>query len=95
MVWNLALMWAVVIVTLVLFLRSERRRRRDADIARAARFYAQARPLPRAPRPEEAPLPARRTGGLTEQQRAFLTSMAQVRRVNRAPAHPAVPASGR
>ena len=92
MVWNMLLMWAVVIVALVWFVGSERRRRRDADIARAARFYARARPLPREPEAEEPPVPARRTGGLTEQQRAFLTSLAEV---NRAPERPAAPASGR
>lgn len=76
MVWELLAMWAIVIVTLVWFFRDEKRRLADADLARAARYYAHA-PKYRhvVAEPIPVPVPVRRTGGLSEEQRAYLKSL--------------------
>jgi len=76
MLWELLAIWAMVIVTLVWFFRDEKRRVADADLARAASYYAHA-PKYRhvAAEPIPVPVPVRRTGGLSEEQRAFLRTL--------------------
>jgi hypothetical protein len=75
MAWEILAIWAIVIPTITWFVRDEKRREAELAIARAARYYAH-EPKYRhrsAERFEAAPpAPARRTGGLTESQRAFL-----------------------
>ena len=76
MAWELLAMWVIVIVTVTWFVRDERRIRAEADIERAARYYAHApkyRHVAAEPAKPAEP-PARRSGGLSERQRAFLTS---------------------
>lgn len=96
MVLNLLLMWAVVIATLVWFVRDERRRAEERRFRRLAAMVRSARPPVRIP-PRAmplAPVPAlpHRTGGLSEQQRVFFAKLADI---NRAAAHQAGTASGR
>lgn len=77
MAWELLAMWAIVIATVIWFIRDERRLRAEAELKRAARYYAHA-PQYRhvSVEPAEAPaLPPRRTGGLTEVQRAFIAEL--------------------
>lgn len=77
MAWELLALWAIVIGTVTWFVRDERRLRAEADIERAARYYAHA-PKYRhvAVDPIMPDLPPRRTGGLSEQQRSVLTALA-------------------
>lgn len=77
MVWELLAIWAIVIVTLTWFVRDEKRRVADADMARAARYYAHA-PRYRHETTEPvvaAPAPQRRAGGLSDAQRRFLKAL--------------------
>lgn len=78
MAWELMAIWAIVIATTVWFFRDERRLRAEAELQRAARYYAHA-PKYRhvAVEPVEAPAPApqRRTGGLNREQRAFIAAL--------------------
>ena len=74
MAWELLAMWAIVIATVIWFIRDEKRLRADAELQRAARYYAHA-PKYRhvAVEPVTEPtLPPRRTGGLSSEQRAFI-----------------------
>ena len=73
MAWELLAIWMIVIVAVTWFVRDEKRRTADADIARAARYYAFSPKYRNAPAElRYAPLPPRHaTGGLTEAQRAF------------------------
>lgn len=79
MAWQILAMWAVVIATLVWFVRDERKLLANAAMAQAAHYYAHAAQYryqsetPAAP----APRPAVRTGGLTETQRQFMQAFAQ------------------
>ena len=76
MPWELLAMWAIVIVTVVWFFRDEKRRVADADLARSASYYAHApkyRHVTAEPIP--VPVPIRRAGGLTEEQRAYLKAL--------------------
>lgn len=71
MEWQLLAIWAVVILAVLWFRRDEKRRRADADLARAARYYAHA-PAYRHVSPQMQMLPpTRRTGGLSPAQRAL------------------------
>ena len=78
MAWELVAMWAIVIATVVWFIRDERRLRAQAELQRAARYYAHA---PRyrhvAPNPVAQPVvaPQARTGGLSREQRAFMEAL--------------------
>lgn len=77
MAWELLAMWAIVIATVIWFIRDEKRLRAEAELKRAARYYAHA-PQYRhvSVEPAGAPaLPPRRTGGLTEVQRAFIAEL--------------------
>lgn len=77
MVWELLAIWTIVIVTLTWFVRDEKRRVADADMARAARYYAHA-PRYRHETAEPvvaAPAPQRRSGGLSDAQRRFLKAL--------------------
>ena len=74
MAWELLAMWGIVIATIIWFIRDEARLRAEAELERAARYYAHAgkyRHVTAEPA-AEAPMPRRPTGGLTSQQRAFI-----------------------
>ena len=74
MAWELLAMWAIVIATVIWFVRDEKRLRANAELQRAARYYAHA-PKYRHVTVEpvaEPTLPQRRTGGLSSEQRAFI-----------------------
>jgi len=74
MAWELLAMWGIVIATIIWFIRDERRLRAEAELKRAARYYAHA-PQYRhvAVEPAAEPvMPQRRTGGLSREQRAFI-----------------------
>ena len=73
MAWQVLAMWLIVIVTVTWFVRDERRLRREAALARAARFYAHApkyRHVTVDEEPIAPPRPAPR--GLSQTQREFL-----------------------
>lgn len=77
MAWEMLAIWAIVIATFIWFIRDEKRLHAEAALKRAARYYAHA-PQYRhvSAEPAEAPaLPPRRTGGLTQAQRAFITEL--------------------
>lgn len=77
MAWELLAMWAIVIVTLIWFVRDEKRLRAEADIERASRYYAHAakyRHLTPERAAEPIPAPSLRTGGLSSEQRAFIAA---------------------
>lgn len=78
MILELVAIWAIVIAAVVWFVRDERRERADADLKRAASYYAHAPKYRYAsPQPEaDVPVPARRAGGLTDDQRKFLAALA-------------------
>ena len=42
MAWQLVAIWMIVAAVVTWFIRDERRRRSDAELARAARYYAHA-----------------------------------------------------
>ncbi|MDB5615352.1 MAG: hypothetical protein JWQ22_3005 [Devosia sp.] len=73
MAWELLAIWVIVIAAVTWFVRDEKRRTAEADIARAARYYAFS-PKYRYASAEsfDAPPPPRKMpGGLTQAQRAF------------------------
>ncbi|MET3927297.1 hypothetical protein [Devosia sp. 2618] len=75
MVWELVAMWAIVVATFIWFFRDEKRVKADAALERAARYYAHApqfRYTVAEPAETEIAKPARRTGGLSADQRAFI-----------------------
>ena len=74
MAWELLAMWAIVIGTIIWFIRDEKRLRAEAELQRAARYYAHApkyRHVAVEPKAKAA-LPQRRTGGLSSEQRTFI-----------------------
>lgn len=82
MAWELLALWAIVVGTVVWFIRDEKRLRAEADIARAARYYAHApkyRHVSAAPIEPPAAPPRRVTGGLSAEQRAFMQSLLAAR----------------
>ena len=76
MAWQLLAMWGIVIVTITWFVRDERRLRADAELAKAASYYAYAPKYRHLTVDEPVPVPARRVGGLTSKQREFLAAFA-------------------
>ena len=79
MAWQILAMWSIVLVTIVWFMRDEKRLRHDAKLEAAARYYAHA-PKYRHISVDDAfttPMPTRRVGGLSESQRAYMQGMAQ------------------
>lgn len=81
MAWELVAIWAIVLLTLIWFVRDERRLRAERELAEAAGYYAHASKY----RPVEArkvapPPPPQRRGGLSPEQRAILQSLANGRR---------------
>ncbi|WP_332686511.1 hypothetical protein [Devosia sp.] len=75
MAWEILAIWAIVILTITWFVRDEKRLNAELAVARAARYYAHAPKYRHASvkaTDGAAPTPPRRTGGLTETQRAFL-----------------------
>lgn len=77
MAWQLLAMWGIVIVTIVWFVRDERRLRADAALAKAARYYAHAPQYRHVAVDEPVAAPARRLGGLTSRQREYLQAFAR------------------
>lgn len=78
MVWQIFAMWAIVMATIIWFVRDERRLAANAAMARAATFYAHAPKYRYQASEQPAPaMPVKRTGGLTENQRAFLEAFAK------------------
>ena len=76
MAWELLAIWAIVITVLTWFVRDEKRLRAEADVARAASYYAHAAKYRHVtPQPIPIPLPARRAGGLSEDQRRVLKAL--------------------
>lgn len=69
--WELLAIWAIVIATVMWFVRDEQRRRRDQDLERAARYYALAPQFSRPDATAPVPPPATRVGGLSQAQRQF------------------------
>lgn len=78
MAWQLLAIWAIVTVTVVWFIRDERRLVATAELKRAARYYAHApkyRHVAAGPiEASVAPAP-RRGGGLSAQQRVTLAEL--------------------
>lgn len=73
--WQLLAIWAIVLGTLVWFVRDERRLEADRALARAARYYAHA-PRYRAVAPQApAPLPKPRMGAIRHTDRAYFEQM--------------------
>ena len=84
MAWQLLAMWIIVVATVIWFIRDEKRLRAEAELARAARYYAHAPKYRhiRAEEPAAAPVPQpRRVGGLTPEQRALFENLAAARPV--------------
>jgi hypothetical protein len=80
MAWELLAMWAIVTATVVWFIRDERRLRAEADLKRAASYYAHApkyRHISVEVEPEAVPQP--RKGGLSHAQRTFITGFSASR----------------
>lgn len=83
MAWEILAMWAIVLTTIIWFIRDEKRLRSEAELKRAARYFAHA-PQYRhlTVEPAEAPLAAKplpRTGGLSREQRAFIEAFSTSR----------------
>ena len=77
MAWEVLAMWAIVIATVIWFIRDEKRLRAEAEMKRAARYYAHApqyRHVTAEPIAQPA-APRMRTGGLTRVQRAFIEAL--------------------
>lgn len=77
MAWELLAIWVIVSATVIWFIRDEKRVQAEADLERAARYYAHA-PKYRhiSPEPVETVTPpARRTGGLSQEQRDFIATL--------------------
>lgn len=70
MAWELLAIWVIVVAAVTWFVRDEKRRTAEADIARAARYYAFS-PKYRYALAESPPPPRKMPGGLTQAQRAF------------------------
>ena len=82
MAWELLAMWAIVIVTVVWFIRDERRLRAEDDLKRAARYYAHAPQYRHVTlEPTEVPVakPRPRVGGLSREQRSFIAALSASR----------------
>lgn len=77
--WELLAIWSIVIGTVIWFVRDEKRRIADAAIARSARYYAHADRVHGSIEPAAVPVPVRRPGGLTTQQRAFIATYSSIR----------------
>lgn len=79
---ELLALWTIVVGTVIWFIRDEKRLRAEADIERAARYYAHApkyRHVPARPTEPPAPPPRRPAGGLTAEQRAFMQALLAAR----------------
>jgi hypothetical protein len=85
MAWELLALWTIVAGTVIWFIRDEKRLQAEADIQRAARYYAHAANYRHvSPAPVEQPAPPRRAvGGLSAEQRAFMQSILAARRTPR------------
>ena len=77
MAWQLLALWGIVIVTITWFVRDERRLRVDAELAKAASYYAHAQKYRHLAVDEPVPVPAQRVGGLSKTQREFLKALAE------------------
>lgn len=82
MAWELLAIWAIIAVVVTWFVRDEKRRTADAEIARAARYYAHAdrfRHVSAGTVADPIPVLVRRPGGLTAEQRAFIAAYSSSR----------------
>ena len=80
--WEVLALWLIVAGTVIWFIRDEKRLRAEADIERAARYYAHApkyRHAPRLPAEEAVPPVRRSVGGLSPEQRAFMQALLDAR----------------
>ena len=78
MVLELLAIWAIVIATVIWFVRDERRLAADADLARAAAYYAHASKYRHAMvHSDPVPQPRPRATGLSADQRAFFLKALQ------------------
>lgn len=68
--WQLLAIWAIVLSTIVWFVRDERRLEEERVLARAARYYAHV-PKRQSIRPEPIPLPKPRSGSIRYSDRAY------------------------
>lgn len=68
--WQLLAIWAIVLSTIVWFVRDERRLEEEMVLARAARYYAHV-PKRQSIRPEPIPLPKPRSGPIRHSDRAY------------------------
>lgn len=77
MAWQALAVILIVFITVVWFVRDERRRASDLALARAAKYYAHAPQYRHAWAPLPEPKrPPRRTGGLSDAQRSALRKLA-------------------
>lgn len=77
MAWELLAIWLIVVATIIWFIRDEKRLRAEAELERAARYYAHA-PQYRhvTPEPTDPIVPPRlRQGGLTKEEREILLGL--------------------
>lgn len=82
MAWELLAIWVIVVATVIWFVRDEKRVKAEAELERAARYYAHAEKYryvaaestgERLQR--HVPTPQLRTGGLSADQRAFIMAL--------------------
>jgi hypothetical protein len=88
--WQLLAIWMITAATVIWFLRDERRVRAEAELTRAARYYAHApryRHVSALPEPTP-PAPVRPPAGLSASQREFLTGFAVANRSKSRQARP-------
>jgi hypothetical protein len=69
--WQLLAIWAIVLSTIVWFVRDERRLESERVLVRAARYYAHAPQFRHATRPEPVTLPKPRFGAIRHADRAY------------------------
>jgi hypothetical protein len=79
MAWELLAIWAIVIATIIWFMRDEKRRG-ERDLDRKARHFATAPAYRFAPRPETAAPPAAPQPGAAELQRRFAEELRRLQR---------------
>lgn len=75
MAWELLAMLAIVIATLVWFVRDERRMRADEELAQSTQYYAHATKYRPVVVKQPPTAPQRRPGGLSAEQRAFMAAL--------------------
>ncbi|KFC68778.1 hypothetical protein FF80_01732 [Devosia sp. LC5] len=69
--WQLLAIWAIVVSTIVWFVRDERRLESERALVRAARYYAHVPMRRQINRPEAIPLPKPRSSAIRHSDRAY------------------------